>query len=179
MQTDIPPTPTHTLRSRAISLIVLLLIGATIFTLDRITKLLVLQNLAEYESWAPIPALARLVRITHITNSGAAFGLFEKSGNIFMVVAILVALAIVYYVSTYPSLPGLVQFSLGLQLGGALGNMWDRIAFGSVVDFVDIGFWPIFNVADSSIVIGVLILMFWLWQEEERQKQQKATDTPV
>ena len=174
MQTDTPPTQTHTLRSRAISLLVLLLIGATIFTLDRITKMLVVQNLDLYDSWAPIPVLERLLRITHITNSGAAFGLFENGGNIFMVVAILVALAIVYYVSTYPSLPGLVQFSLGLQLGGALGNMWDRIEFGSVVDFVDIGFWPIFNVADSSIVIGVLILAFWLWREEERQERQKA-----
>jgi len=174
LQTDTPPTQTHTLRSRAISLLVLLLIGATIFTLDRITKMLVVQNLDLYDSWAPIPVLERLLRITHITNSGAAFGLFENGGNIFMVVAILVALAIVYYVSTYPSLPGLVQFSLGLQLGGALGNMWDRIEFGSVVDFVDIGFWPIFNVADSSIVIGVLILAFWLWREEEGQERQKA-----
>jgi len=174
LQTDTSPSQTHTLRSRLASLTTLLLIGAIILTLDRITKMLVLQNLAEHEAWAPVPALARLVRITHITNSGAAFGLFDKMGNLFLWVALLVAVAIVYYVSTYPSLPGLVQFSLGLQLGGALGNMWDRIAFGSVVDFVDIGFWPIFNVADSSIVIGVLILMFWLWREEERQKQQKT-----
>ncbi|MFQ5578501.1 MAG: signal peptidase II, partial [Anaerolineae bacterium] len=145
MQPNVSSPPTHTLRSRLFSLAILLLIGAVIFTLDRITKMLVVQNLEQYASWAPVPALERLVKITHITNSGAAFGLFDRSGNLFMVVAILVALAIIYYVSTYPSLPGLVQFSLGLQLGGALGNMWDRVQQGSVVDFVDIGFWPIFN----------------------------------
>jgi len=85
-----------------------------------------------------------------------------------------VALAIVYFVMTSPSLPWLIRLSLGLQLGGALGNMWDRVQQGAVVDFVDIGFWPIFNVADVSVVTGVLLLAYWLWQEELEEARRQA-----
>jgi signal peptidase II len=165
------------LTNRLIRLMALLAIGATIFIADQVTKTLVAQNLALYESWEPIPTIGRIFKITHILNTGAAFGLFPQGGNFFMIVAIIVAFAIVYYVSFYPAMPGLVQTSLGLQLGGAVGNLWDRIQHGSVIDFVDIGFWPIFNIADISIVLGVLILAFWLWQEEE--KEQKAAASSV
>ncbi len=160
--------------SKLTSLMLLLTVGAVVLVLDRFTKILVVQNLALYDYWEPIPALGRLFKISHILNTGAAFGLFPGSGNVFMIVAIVVALAIVYYVVTYPSLPWLIQLSLGLQLGGALGNMWDRIQQGAVVDFVDIGFWPIFNVADVSVLGGVLLLAYWLWQEELKEAQQQA-----
>jgi len=160
-----------TLYSRMNSLMTLFTVGAIVFTLDQFTKLLVLNNLTLYESWTPIPYLERILRITHTSNTGAAFGLFSESGNFFTVVAIVVALIIIYYIASYPSLPRIVQISLGLQLGGALGNMWDRVQYGWVIDFVDIGFWPIFNVADISIVIGVGILAVWLWQEDEKQQE--------
>jgi len=169
------PNP-HTIDSRVTALITLLGIAVVIFVLDRITKSLVVQNLPLYASWAPVPALERLFKIIHLLNTGAAFGLFPDGGNIFMVVAILVALAIVYYVSTYPSLPWIVRLSLGLQLGGAVGNMWDRVQQGAVTDFVDIGFWPIFNIADMSIVLGVTLLAFWLWQEDVKAQQADAVN---
>ena len=155
---------------RLVATIVVLLTALTIFILDQFTKSLVLQNLSLYSSWEPIPALGRLVKISYTSNSGAAFGLFTGGGNVFMVVAAVVAFAIGYYVITYPNLPWLVQLSLGMMMGGALGNMWDRILHGSVTDFVDIGFWPIFNVADSSIVIGVALLAFWMWQEDMKEQ---------
>lgn len=164
--------------TRIKAVITLLIIGSVIFIADQFTKRLVVNNLDLHESWAPIPALGRIFRFTHITNSGAAFGLFENMGNVFMIVAIIVALAIVYYITVYPSLPMIVLLSLGLQLGGALGNMFDRIQYDSgVVDFVDIGFWPIFNIADASIVSGVILLAFWLWQEEEKLQQKTAIQT--
>lgn len=169
----------HPGASRTKTLIVLLLIAITVLLLDRITKTMVVQNLALYSSWEPLPTLGRIFRITYILNSGAAFGLFQQGGNIFMIVALLVAAAIVYYVVTYPFLPGMLQLCLGLQLGGALGNMWDRMLQGAVVDFIDIGFWPIFNIADSSIVCGVILLAFWLWQEEERQKEAAPVAPPT
>lgn len=158
--------------NRLVAITAVLSTALIIFILDQFTKSLVLQNLSLYGTWEPIPALGRLVRIIHTLNSGAAFGLFTGGGNIFMVVAAVVALAIVYYVITYPSLPWLVRLSLGLMMGGATGNMWDRITHGSVTDFVQIGFWPIFNVADFSIVTGVIILAYWMWQED--MKEQSA-----
>jgi len=79
---------------------------------------------------------------------------------------VVVALAIVLYYRYLPTGSWLVCLSLGLQLGGAIGNLLDRIRFGHVVDFVDIGFWPIFNVADLAIVTGVAILAYCLWHED-------------
>ncbi len=172
MQTNNDQKPP--LYRRLDSLATLFMIGGLIFAADQLTKALVLKNLRMSDVWAPVPAWEKLFRIIRTFNTGAAFGFFEKGGNFFMIVAIIVILIIIYYIATYPALPKIVQISLGLQLGGALGNMWDRVQHGYVVDFVDIGFWPIFNVADISIMIGVTILAIWLWQEDEKQQDTVA-----
>lgn len=83
-----------------------------------------------------------------------------------MVIAILVIAAIFLFYHHLPTENIWIRLSLGLQLGGAMGNLLDRIAHGYVVDFIDIGFWPIFNLADLSIVLGVSILAYHLWDEE-------------
>jgi signal peptidase II len=83
-----------------------------------------------------------------------------------MVVAIIVIIAIILFYHLLPIENVWLRLCLGLQLGGALGNLIDRINLGYVVDFVDIGFWPIFNLADLSIVAGVSILAYHLWDEE-------------
>ena len=148
----------------------LVIIAGFIFGTDQWTKFLVVNSLAPGQSWSPLPGFERLFQFTYITNTGAAFGLFPDNGLVFIVVAIIVAAAIIFY---YPLVkPWLVRISLGLQLGGAIGNVWDRIFNGGeVVDFVDVGFWPIFNIADISIVTGVTVLAIWLWQLEEQTKQ--------
>lgn len=148
------------------SFVLLLIVAALVLSLDQITKWWVLVSLPEGEWWSPLPGLWRVFRITHTVNSGAAFGIFPNQGNFFIVIAVVVALAIILYYRYLPSGEWLVRLSLGLQLGGAIGNLLDRIRFGHVVDFVDIGFWPIFNVADASIVTGVSILAYCLWREE-------------
>jgi len=154
------------------SLFSLIIVAGLIFGLDQFAKTMVVNSLALYESWAPIPALERIFRFTYIHNTGAAFGMFSKSGSVFVVVAIVVAAAIFYF---YPLVSNwLVKLSLGLQLGGAMGNLWDRIFNnGAVIDYVDIGFWPIFNIADISIVTGVTILAVWLWQLEAQASKQQ------
>jgi signal peptidase II len=151
---------------RLFSFLVLLGVAVAILVLDQLTKTWVATSLAEGGWWSPLPGLWRVFRITHITNSGAAFGIFPDRGNFFVVVAVFVALAIVLYYRYLPAGEWLVRLSLGLQLGGAMGNLLDRIRFGHVVDFVDIGFWPIFNVADLAIVTGVGILAYCLWRED-------------
>jgi signal peptidase II len=141
-------------------------IAVIIFALDQVSKLLVLRNIPEGESWGLFPALSRLFRFTFITNTGAAFGMFPQLGGTFMVVAIVVIAGIVLFYHHLPIGNFWIRLSLGLQLGGALGNLVDRIMHGYVVDFVDIGFWPIFNLADLSIVTGVMILAYFLWNED-------------
>lgn len=146
-------------------------IALAIFVLDQVTKYLVLRNLEVNEAWNPIPALRPFVTITHVTNTGAAFGILPDKGTFFILVAVLVIVGILVYYRYLPADRLLVRASLGLQLGGALGNLLDRLRYGHVVDFVDFKIWPVFNVADSAIVVGVLILAYHLLREGEQPEE--------
>jgi signal peptidase II len=152
-------------------------VAILVLVLDQLSKVWVSTSLPEGGWWSPLPGLWRVFRITHITNSGAAFGMFPDQGNFFIVIAVVVALTILLYYRYLPTGEWLVRLSLGLQLGGAIGNLLDRLRYGHVVDFVDIGFWPIFNVADVSIVSGVAILAYCLWRED--RTAQELTLTPA
>ena len=92
-------------------------------------------------------------RLVLITNNGAAFGLLGGSGMLFVVVGLVICAVLMVY-AYLPSRTPILQASLGLQLGGAIGNLTDRVRLGHVVDFIQIRFWPIFNLADSAIVCG-------------------------
>jgi signal peptidase II len=133
--------------------------------LDQMTKRLVIVWLPLGQSWSPISALERWVSLTLVTNTGAAFGLFPGLGSVFMIVAMVVIVVIVIYYWHMPRGQTLVKVSLGLQLGGAVGNLLDRLQYGHVVDFVDFKVWPVFNVADASIVLGVVLLAYALLRE--------------
>jgi signal peptidase II len=121
------------------------------------------------ESWSLFPTLARLAKLTFITNTGAAFGMFPQLSLVFLIIAFVVVIALFIFYHHLPIESAWVRVSLGLLLGGAMGNLMDRILRGYVVDFVDIGFWPIFNIADLSIVLGVCILAYYLWEEDGKQ----------
>lgn len=131
-------------------------IGVVIF--DQLSKAWVERNLAIYESLTPIAALGNIFSFTHFTNTGAAFGLLRDQNILFVVIGIVVLLSIVVYSRYLPHDQLLVQFALGLQLGGALGNMIDRVRQGHVTDFIYFHFWPAFNIADAAIVVGVILL---------------------
>lgn len=148
------------------------LVALAALTVDQWTKYLVVSNLELYESWAPLPALANLFTIHHVTNTGAAFGLFQNGSLVFAVVAIVVSVVIVLYYRHLPDGEWLVRLSLGLQLAGALGNLIDRVRVGHVIDFLDFQVWPVFNLADASIVCGVILLAYLLLREE-RQESRK------
>jgi signal peptidase II len=135
--------------------------------IDQISKRLVMTSFRPGESWNPVAPLERWVSLTYVTNTGAAFGLFPDYGGIFMVIAVVVVVVIVVYHRYLPGEQWLVQISLGLQLGGALGNLVDRLRYGHVIDFIDFKVWPIFNVADSSLFVGVVILAFHLLRHGE------------
>jgi signal peptidase II len=126
-----------------------------VFIFDLITKSIVRANLAIGESW---PDDDWLVKLTHVTNSGAAFGILQGQGVFLAVTAVIAIGAIVFYYLYPPLEHGLLRLALGLLLGGAAGNLLDRIRFGEVTDFVDFPRYPEFNVADSSIVIGLFVI---------------------
>ena len=130
-------------------------VALTVFVFDLITKSIVRANLAIGESW---PNEDWLVKFTHVTNSGAAFGILQGQGLFLVVTAVIAIGAIVFYYVFPPLEHGLLRLALGLQLGGAAGNLLDRLRFGEVTDFVDFPRYPEFNVADSSIVIGLFVI---------------------
>lgn len=159
----------------------LLLVSGTIIALDQWTKWIVRNNLAIGETWSPFPWLTPYARIIHWNNTGAAFGLFPDGGKIFMVVAVLVTIAILYYFPQIPADKLAYKLALSMQLGGALGNLIDRVIQGPVTDFVSIGRFAVFNVADSSISIGTAVLVLVMWIDERRltREQETSTDQPV
>lgn len=157
--------PTSTLRQKS-AFPTIIGLAAVVFALDQATKYLVVKHIPFRESWSLFPAFSKLFKLTFISNTGAAFGMFPQLGTIFMLVAVLVIAGIVLFHNHLPTENIWIRLSLGLQLGGAMGNLLDRILRGFVVDFVDIGFWPIFNIADLSIVLGVTILAYHLWDED-------------
>lgn len=151
---------------------------------DQATKYFVRVNLRPGQSLDLSPSLSSLFHITYVTNSGAAFGLFPNWSQVFIVVAVIVIVALIWYYFQLSSGQWLVQLALGLQLGGAIGNLIDRLRFaGQVVDFIDLNFWPlrrwpVFNIADASIVTGVTaltLLMIWEEWQEERTSRKLAT----
>ena len=131
-------------------------LAALVLVLDQGTKSIIIGWLDWGESW---PAEGFL-RFTHARNTGTAFSLFQGHSNILSFVAIFAVAVLLWVYATTGARSFVLRFALGLQLGGALGNLLDRLRLGYVTDFVDVGPWPIFNVADSAISIG-MVLMVW------------------
>ena len=151
----------------------LLSIAGSIILFDQFTKGLVHKNLAFEEMWAPWDWLMPYARIVNWRNTGSAFGMFQNMNTIIMILATLVSIAILYYFPKVSREEKFLRFALSLQLGGAVGNLIDRIRQGFVTDFVSVGTFPVFNVADASISCGVAILLLGVWIID-RQKAKAA-----
>ncbi len=142
----------------------LLQLAALALALDQLTKFVVRQTLEWHHSW-PVYGF---FRFTHVQNTGSAFGLFQGN-NLPLLIVSLVGVAVLAYIYRTQERPGLLmRISIALMLGGALGNLLDRIWQGHVTDFIDIGPWPVFNLADSWIVVGLLILAWVLVVHREK-----------
>lgn len=151
----------------------LFLISGTVILLDQWTKYLVRSNLSYGEIWPQGHWIAAYARIIYWTNKGAAFGIFQSLSGVFTVLPIIVAGVILYYFPKVPSQDWPLRLALGLQLGGALGNWIDRMTIGSVLDFVSVGNFAVFNVADASISLGVAILAISLYDRERKEKSSQ------
>lgn len=136
----------------------LLAVALAVFALDQLTKLWIRRTFAFGESWP----VGSPIQLTFQKNTGAAFGLLQDQGIFLTVIALVVIGFILFYHRFLGQDSWLIRVALGLQLGGALGNLVDRIRDGFVTDFIDLQVWPIFNLADSSICVGVAILAYYL-----------------
>lgn len=136
-----------------------LCIALLMTVVDQASKFVVQNEMVLHES---VPVIPGFFHITYILNRGAAFGILENQQWFFLVIAILLFLLYGIFHKRLPS-SSIVHCGVGLLLGGALGNALDRVCTGAVVDFFDFRIWPVFNVADMSIVVGVCLLLWYSW----------------
>lgn len=129
---------------------------SVVLILDQVTKFWVRGTLMRGESFPEFG----LFRFTHVHNTGSLFGIFQGYNSPLIVASIVAILLLIWIYKSYSHKGLLISLALGLQLGGAAGNLIDRILQGHVTDFLDVWIWPVFNLADSSIVVGLCILLF-------------------
>ncbi len=151
-------------------------IAAAVIILDQVSKAIILENIPLGSAWMPLTWLAPYARFVNWVNSGVAFGLFQGGGLLFAALAMVVAGGIIYFYPRIPHEDKLMQVAFGFMLGGAVGNVIDRLRFGgTVIDFISVGKFPVFNVADSAVTIGVC-LMLLATLLENRKKAQATVD---
>jgi signal peptidase II len=162
---------------------IVLLVASVVILLDQWTKTLVRTNLAKF---VEVEVIGRYLMLQHVDNYGAAFGIFQSGGMIFALVATVVTIGVMWYVTQIPVDRVLIRVLLGLQVGGAVGNLIDRFQQGFVTDFIKMGipglyYWPIWNIADASIVIGVVGLgIYIIWEDTVANRNKtKMTVTEV
>lgn len=162
-------------------------LAGLIVALDQWTKWIVRNNLALGERWVPWTWLEPYARIVHWENTGAAFGMFQGMSTVFAVLAFVVALVIIYYYPQVPREDWPLRLAMGMQLGGAVGNLIDRLTqSGTVTDFISVGSFAVFNIADASISVGVAVLIIGMWWKERqeqrsaaREEQESGSDSPT
>ena len=154
----------------------LLPVSVTIIALDQITKFLVRANLAQGEVWSPWPWLLPYARIVHWYNTGVAFGMLQGQNWLFAILAVIIASAIFYLYPRLSKEDWLFRLALALQFGGAVGNLIDRIQVGHVTDFISVGNFAVFNIADASITIGVLMMIVGIWWKDRQEDQSAQED---
>jgi signal peptidase II len=160
------------LNSKVKDYLILFGVAGVVIALDQWTKWLVRENIEFGGQWLPdwLSWLAPYARLVHWYNSGAAFGMFQNGNLIFTTLAFIVIGAIIYYYPRVESEDWTLKLAMGLQLAGASGNLIDRLMMGKVTDFISIGAFPVFNVADASISIGVVVLLLGVWIKEYQDK---------
>lgn len=155
-------------------------IAFVIVVLDQWTKGWVRANVPVGTSWLPDSWqwLSPYARIVNWYNTGAAFGMFKDGSMVFTVLAFIVIGAILFYYPKVEHDDWSLRLALSMQLGGAMGNLIDRLTIGHVTDFISVGNFPVFNVADASISVGAAVLFLGVWLRE-RAEQKERTSEPV
>jgi signal peptidase II len=175
------------------SLLIYVLVGVVIL-LDQVTKVIVKKTMVLYDS---IPVLGNFLQFTYIENPGMAFGIQMGNKLLFTILSVVATVIVLLYLIRLSNERFLFRFSLGLILGGAIGNLIDRLIRGRVVDFLDVEFfditipsfnlwfihfpgyaltrWPVFNLADSAVTCGLVVLTFILIFQKDPVRQEITT----
>lgn len=134
--------------------------------LDRTSKIIVLKKMVVGQT---VPVIHGFFHFTYVRNPGAAFGILAEKKWLFVVATLAILLVLFYFVHTLEQKSVYLSISLGMIAGGAVGNLWDRLQIGMVIDFLDVrGIWPyIFNIADTFIVVGVVLLIYKILSSEQ------------
>ena len=148
-----------------IDIFLTLFITLFIIITDRFTKQFFMNMLDFGES---LPFIRNVLHFTLVHNTGIAFGFFKNQGIVFIIIPVIACILLIfnmyYYRKNNEALDQLYVMAFSLILGGAIGNLYDRIAFGYVIDFIDFRVWPVFNIADSAITIGAFIIAIKCFQ---------------
>ena len=168
------------------TILILIAIILGIVGLDQLTKWIVVQHLPLYSSFEWI---RKVLHFTHVRNEGAAFGILQNQRWVFLVFSTIAIVGLGVYLFRFCKQGWLYKIAFAFLIGGGIGNMIDRIAFGYVVDFIELPFlvlpvlgeFPVFNVADSFVTVGVVMLAFALIRDvirEEKEKKRQAQEAP-
>lgn len=139
-----------------------------VFLVDHFVKNMVHQAMQVGQS---IPLVDGIVKLTYVRNTGAAFSLFTGYSSYLVVIGILATAVILYFHLKVPRGHIYSQIALAFILGGSIGNLFDRISCGFVIDYIDFGFWPVFNLADIMINVGVVMIAAHILTEDKRGKE--------
>ena len=153
----------------------LFVIASIVVILDQVSKALVRAFIPFGGWWMPLEWLAPYFRFVHWKNTGAAFGFFQNGGLIFTIMAVIVSIVIVIYYPQIHKEKKLMRVAMAMQLGGALGNLIDRLVFGTVTDFISVGNFAVFNIADANITVGVGLLIIALWLDERQENKEELS----
>ncbi len=156
----------------------LCVVAGVIIALDQWTKWIVRTTLPLGATWLPesLEWLSPYARIVHWHNTGAAFGMFQNGSMIFAALAFVVIGAIIYYFPQVEKHDWMLRLAMSMQLGGASGNLIDRLLRdGRVTDFISVGSFPVFNIADASISVGTVILLLGVYLQERAGKKEQAS----
>ena len=150
--------------------IVLFVIAGIVIALDQWTKSLVRNNLDMGEMWVPWAWLAPYARVVHWYNTGVAFGMFQDLSTVFKILNSIIAVLILIFYPRLSQGDWFMKIALSMQFGGAVGNLIDRFTIGHVTDFISVGNFAVFNIADGAVSVGVAIMILGLWMQEIRDK---------
>ncbi|HEY8284359.1 MAG TPA: signal peptidase II [Chloroflexota bacterium] len=149
-------------------------VGMAVVVADQGTKLWAINSLSGSSAGAP-SVLDGWLSLVLTTNSGAAFGILADRGLLFVAVGLVLSGVVLVFARLLPNRRPLLRVSLGLQVGGAVGNLSDRIRVGHVIDFIQIRYWPVFNLADTAIVCGVALLVYFLLSNPDPHRAQPGS----
>lgn len=155
-------------KGRKIGLMFFLCLTSIIFLLDRVTKSLILSHFIPRES---LVVIDKIFSITYVRNTGGAFGLFAGEAGFFIYLSIVVIILISFYLFFGRERDFYARICLALVLGGAMGNLFDRVFYGYVIDFLDFRIWPVFNLADTAISVGsgLLLLKIFCFRPQNKK----------